>query len=121
MSSALQVNFRGVPPSEALVATASAHYREFLRDRPALDECLVVIQSVRVADRSLVHAVVQLTESGSAAGQQTEAKHVDPNIALQRALSAARSCLKTPSHGGHERWIPWSGASPGGRPLPRAH
>ena len=87
MSNALQVNFRGVPPSETLVAMAAEQSRLIRRRQPELGECLVVIAAVHEARRSTTHAVVRFGELGSAHARQAEARHADPQVALRRALS----------------------------------
>jgi hypothetical protein len=97
MSSALQVSFRGLPPSEELVALAAEQYRLIHRDRPGFGECLVVIQADRDARRPVAHALVRIGDASESGAQQAEAKHSDPQVALRRALGAMRSRLALPS------------------------
>jgi len=120
MASALQVNFRGVAPSETLVEMASAHHRELVRERPALAECLVVIEATQDGEQPVVHALVHWTSAEDGESQHGEAKHADPRAALRGALRVARERIADPPRSSRDSWTPWAGARPN-RPLPRAH
>ena len=119
MSSALQVSFRGLPPTEELVALAAEQYRLIHRDRPGFGECLVVIQAGHDARRPIAHALVRIGDASADGAQQAEAKHSDPQVALRRAIGAMRSQLALPriAEGGGGAWGPEQAE----RPLPRAH
>jgi hypothetical protein len=121
MASALQVNFRGVAPSEGLVEMASAHHRELIRERPTLAECLVVIEATHEGERPVVHALVHWTSAEGDDSQHGEGKHADPRAALRRALQAARDRIANPPRNSRDSWTPWAGARLSNRPLPRAH
>ena len=95
MSIALEVSFRGVPPSEALVAMAAEQYRLFKRDQPDVGECLVVLQANSDARRGrLTHALVRLGAPGSPRMREAEARHRDPGTALRHALSNLRESAR---------------------------
>lgn len=121
MASALQVNFRGVAPSEGLVEMASAHHRELIRERPTLAECLVVIEATHDGEQPVVHALVHWTSAEGDDSQHGEGKHADPRAALRRALHAARDRIANPPRNSRDSWTPWAGARLSNRPLPRAH
>ena len=119
MSSALQVSFRGLPPTEELVALAAEQYRLIHRDQPELRECLVVIQAGPDRKRPIAHALVRIGDSSEAGAQQSEARHSDPQVALRRAIGAMRARLSLPPthETGGSGWSPELAQ----RPLPRAH
>ena len=97
MSIALEVSFRGLPPSEALVEMAAQHYRQFKRDQPELGECLVLLEVASGARKPLTRATVRLGAAGSANAEQAEAEHRDPHLALEQALQALRVHLDLPA------------------------
>jgi hypothetical protein len=119
MSSALQVSFRGLPPTEELVALAAEQYRLIHRDQPDLRECLVVIQAGPDSKRPIAHALVRIGDASEGGAQQAEARHSDPQVALRRAIGTMRARLALPpmlETGG----VAW-GPELSRRSLPRAH
>jgi len=114
MSSALQVSFRGLPPTEELVALAAEQYRLIHRERPGFGECLVVIQAAQDARRPIAHALVRIGDASESGAQQAEARHSDPQVALRRAIGAMRLQLALPrvAESGVGPWGPELAARP---------
>jgi len=92
MSRALQVSFRGLPPSERLVALAAERYRQMQRLLPGHDELLVTLEREARPRRAQAFAFVLLRISGST-HTEAMATHSDPHVALSTALGEVQTQL----------------------------
>lgn len=89
MTHVLQVSFRQLFPSEALVALAQERYRQIRCARPSLCECVV---SLEVKGGTMAHATVRIRELHRPT-TEARASHRDPRVALGLALEGAEARL----------------------------
>jgi hypothetical protein len=90
MTHVLQVSFRQLFPSEALVALAQERYRQLRRARPSLCECVVSLEGRKGG--TMAHATVRIRELHQPT-TEARASHRDPRVALGLALEGAEARL----------------------------